>query len=361
MSKCVVHMMKMQMSAMGGIESHNQREHKSRKNNEIDYEKSKYNYDTVLKEDISYPKTVKNRIAELNLKKAVRKDAVVYCSFIVSSDKGFFERLGQKYLDKVGSEYDGWTLRDYEVAEPQKYEEFIREGSKEFFEKATDFFKERYGAENVINGTVHFDEATPHMHIGVVPVTKDNRLSAKQIFTPLELKQLQSDFAEQVGKEFDLERGKEGSQAKHLDELTFKVQKRQEQVAELDSEHKRLEFEISEQKAKTSTIKTELGKIRGVFDDIRAYMLAIMNKWQEFKKSPNKDTIQALEYIERIGHTEKFNEYCKEREKKMEQMEKQLHSKVFGSSESKNVFEDKASPFDTPKSKMEARKDGFSR
>ena len=39
------------------------------------------------------------------------------------------------------------------------------------------------GIENVINATVHMDEATPHMHLGIVPVTEDGRLSAKDIFT----------------------------------------------------------------------------------------------------------------------------------------------------------------------------------
>ena len=94
MSMCAVHMMKLKMSAMGGIQSHNQREHESKKNKEIDYAKSDNNYDVLLAENINYQRAVKERIAELNLKKAVRKDAVVYCSFIVSSDRDFFVGLG---------------------------------------------------------------------------------------------------------------------------------------------------------------------------------------------------------------------------------------------------------------------------
>ena len=93
MSKCAVHMMKMKSSAMGGIQSHNQREHESTKNKDIDYEKSDRNFDLVNDESINYQRAIKERIAELNLKKAVRKDAVTYCSFIVSSDRGFFEQL----------------------------------------------------------------------------------------------------------------------------------------------------------------------------------------------------------------------------------------------------------------------------
>ena len=93
MSKCAVHMMKMKMSAMGGIQSHNQREHESRKNKDIDYSKSDQNFELINYGSINYQTEVKQRISELNLNKAVRKDAVTYCSFIVSSDNLFFKRL----------------------------------------------------------------------------------------------------------------------------------------------------------------------------------------------------------------------------------------------------------------------------
>ena len=69
MSKCAVHMMKMKSSAMGGIQSHNQREHESTKNKDMDYEKSDRNFDLVNDESINYQRAIKERIAELNLKK----------------------------------------------------------------------------------------------------------------------------------------------------------------------------------------------------------------------------------------------------------------------------------------------------
>lgn len=40
--------------------------------------------------------------------------------------------------------------------------------------------EEEYGKENLLYATVHMDEITPHMHYGVVPITKDGRLSAKE-------------------------------------------------------------------------------------------------------------------------------------------------------------------------------------
>ena len=241
MSKCAVHMMKMKMGAMGGIQSHNQREHESRKNKEIDYNKSGQNYDVLTDSKINYYKAVKDRIEELNLKRAVRKDAVVYSSFIVSSDREFFITLGREEHIRQESEKESVSIGleepiPFEYCDEEYQQKCIAEGSRCFFEDAAAFFCERYGRKNVINATVHLDEATPHMHVGVVPVTKDGRLSAKTLFTPVELKQLQTDFARFVGTKYGLERGNEGSEVNHLDEVTFKLQKRYEQVQDLEEQ-----------------------------------------------------------------------------------------------------------------------------
>lgn len=224
---------------------------RKQKNKEIDYSKSEQNYDVLLDERINYQRAVKERIAELNLKKAVRTDAVVYSSFIVSSDREFFYGLGYdehiRKSNKVESVALGITpITDFEYCSEDYKNRCIAEGARNFFEDATKFFCDRYGKENIINATVHMDEATPHMHIGVVPVTKDGRLSAKTLFTPIELKQLQTDFARLVGAKYGLERGVEGSEATHLDEVTFKLKQRTEQLEVLEGQVQKLNREKSE-------------------------------------------------------------------------------------------------------------------
>ncbi len=63
--------------------------------------------------------------------------------------------------------------------------EFINQLSpaeqRQFFERAAAFLYEKIGKENVISAVVHMDEKTPHMHFSFVPITKDGRLSAKEI------------------------------------------------------------------------------------------------------------------------------------------------------------------------------------
>ena len=81
------------------------------------------------------------------------------------------------------------------------------------------FACERFGADNVVGAYIHLDEYTPHMHVFVVPVTmKESRyrgevrkdefgqpimkgvLDAKNIFSPLTIKQLWPDYAEYIEK-----------------------------------------------------------------------------------------------------------------------------------------------------------------
>ena len=186
MGFCVVHMQKMKMSAIGGIDSHINRKHESKTNTDIDYSKTNQNYSIgCICDDLR--KNVKEIIDNfVDTKKAIRKDAVVCCNFIITSDN--------------------------ETMSNMSFEE-----QKDFFERSWEFFAERYGAETIAHATVHMDEKTPHMHLGVVPITEDGRLSAKSLFTPLELKQLQTDFAKEVGAQFGLERGIEGSTNKHIE------------------------------------------------------------------------------------------------------------------------------------------------
>ena len=86
MGKCVVHMQKIKAGAVRGIQSHVNREHESKTNLDIDYSKSNENYSlwrcANWKSLIDY-----NIRLFAQDTKTVRKDAVVLCSFIITSDE----------------------------------------------------------------------------------------------------------------------------------------------------------------------------------------------------------------------------------------------------------------------------------
>lgn len=76
---------------------------------------------------------------------------------------------------------------------------------------------------------VHVDETTPHLHLNLIPIA-GGRLCAKKLFDRKALTALQTDLYREVGAKWSLQRGKEGSQAKHLDTAEFKAKKIIEQA-----------------------------------------------------------------------------------------------------------------------------------
>ena len=85
-----------------------------------------------------------------------------------------------------------------------------------FFTDCVNFIARQMGKENIISAVVHKDETSPHIHINVVPITPDNRLCAKYYFNG-KMSEWQTKVYEEVGRKWNLERGKEGSDAKHVD------------------------------------------------------------------------------------------------------------------------------------------------
>ena len=163
MSYLVLHMDKFKKDAIRGIQSHNRRERESHSNPDIDYSRSTGNYDLCETPSSSYAEAIQNRIDDLLMVKAVRKDAVHLCGLIVSSDKSFFTRIG-------------------------------KDETRRFFVEAAAYLTEFVGKENVISAMVHMDEKTPHMHFLHVPVTPDGRLNANKIYTRQSLRKLQSEL-----------------------------------------------------------------------------------------------------------------------------------------------------------------------
>ena len=240
----VVHMMKIKSGAVGGIQSHNNREHEPKTNPDVDMSRSEDNYDLISCDN--YKRSIKEKLSNLvESSRAVRKDAVVVCNFIVTSDNETMEALGA-------------------------------DRQREFFQDSVKWFSDRYGADRVLNATVHMDETTPHLHIGVMPITQDGRLSAKAIFTKTEMKAIQTEFARDVGEKYGLERGVEGSERTHLSEARFKEQKALEMANEHGAIAQELHVlaedckqELSEATRSLETVKQELSTMQDRKDTLQ--------------------------------------------------------------------------------------------
>ena len=252
----VVHMMKIKSGAVGGIQSHNNREHEPKTNPDVDMSRSEDNYDLIPCDN--YKRSIKEKLSNLvESSRAVRKDAVVVCNFIVTSDNETMDALGA-------------------------------DRQREFFQDSVKWFSDRYGADRVLNATVHMDETTPHLHIGVMPITRDGRLSAKAIFTKTEMKAIQTEFARDVGEKYGLERGVEGSERTHLSEARFKEQKALEMANEHGAIAQELQIiaedckqELSEATRSLETVKQELSTMQDRKDTLQGEITALEAKKEE--------------------------------------------------------------------------------
>ncbi|MBS6993264.1 MAG: plasmid recombination protein [Alistipes sp.] len=107
------------------------------------------------------------------------------------------------------------------------------------------WLRETFGAENVVSAVVHRDESTPHIHAAVVPIVTGERrkartaasetpgkrhyrpksaarprLCADDVMSRIRLKQYQDTYAAAMSK-YGLERGIDGSEARHITTQEF--------------------------------------------------------------------------------------------------------------------------------------------
>lgn len=236
MSYGIVRVQKMGAGSVKGIEIHDRREKEgiSHTNKDIDWERTRLNYNLHPDQNSNFQRAIKERISKLNLKRAVRKDAVVMGQVLVTSEHKFFE-------------------------------EMTRERQEQFFRDSYNFLADRYGKENVISATVHLDERTPHMHFNFVPVTPDGRLAAKSVLTRQSLIEQQTAFQERVGKQYGLERGLEGGKKRHLDVLEYKALTATERAQEALRS-------VSKAQERAQAIKDQIGPLRVEYEAKKAYV-----------------------------------------------------------------------------------------
>ena len=183
---------KIKLNGLMGIQHHLLDRDRVKTNPDIDLSRSHLNYfiENLTAENLN--SRVKARIKQINLKKRPRSDAVGLEDIVVKASQDFMLNV------------DAETREHY-------------------FTDALHFLQNRYGKENVMYCHCHLDESNPHIHVGIVPITPDGRLSAKSLFSPKTLEQLQTDFHRNVSSHYGLERG-EPHAKKYLPVQKFKAQ-----------------------------------------------------------------------------------------------------------------------------------------
>jgi hypothetical protein len=113
-----------------------------------------------------------------------RKDAVEAVELILTASPEFFLSMGKD--------------RD----EQAKHPEF-----NDWCKKTVAWAKNEFG-KNIIDISLHMDEASPHFHVLTIPFTDDGRLCAKEITRKGEMKRRHTEYAKAM-VQFGLERGED--------------------------------------------------------------------------------------------------------------------------------------------------------
>lgn len=210
-------------------------------NEQIDRSRTHLNYDLKDRGGLTACQYQQNLIGEIEDKtkarggKAIRKDAVTYCS---------------------------WVITVPETLPEEKH--------KDFFKGVYKFFAERYGEKNIVNADVHRDETRDHMHLGAVPIVYDKKkgfekLCAKELETQRSLskvhKELQKYLEIELGCAVDILNGATLNGNKSVAEL--KLETTLKEVSEAEKKLDELNEKISEAERELNEKKVEAEKIFG--------------------------------------------------------------------------------------------------
>jgi len=128
---------------------------------------------------------VQTRLDAMEFTRKIRTDAILAVEYMATTTPGHFDPDDRETIR-------AWAMRTVEWAQ------------------------RRHGVENVVAAHLHLDETTPNLHIMVVPITPDGRLSFKDYSRgKAALRDMHDDYQRAVS-DFGLERGERGSKRTHL-------------------------------------------------------------------------------------------------------------------------------------------------
>lgn len=273
---------KMKGGPAKSLEAHHERKKtKYASNPDIDVSRSSDNYHIIAPQHAYYYE-IQSRIEKAKCK--VRKDSVKFVDTIITASPEFFKNRP-----------------------PSEVEEYFR--------RAVDFMSGEVGRHNIFSATVHMDERTPHMHLCFVPLTKDNRLSAKEILgNRVKLTEWQDKFHTHMSERFEeLERGEPAIETgrKHIPVRLFK------QATALTQQKEEIQAVLDGINVLNATKKREkaLELMKKYYDGLRSFDSQL--KQVERGNTELQEAVQSLKcrendlerrlYREQQGHSEAVN------------------------------------------------------
>ena len=179
-----------------------------------------------------------------------------------------------------------------------------------------------YGRENILGAAIHLDESKPHLHLDVVPLTEDGRLSAKEIVGGKgKMHKKQTEWLEKMqDKRPDLNfvRKKDGVNGLELDKL-----KELTAIAEDKGEEKALNVLMSMHKQEKKKWDKEWERIKTADKalDVKAKEVAE----QEQKNDVARDELNAT-----VGPLKKLSDKLVKKTRDADKRERELNERECG-------------------------------
>lgn len=275
MSYAIIRNQNYKKDQLSYIYRHNERKNTNYSNKEINKSNSIKNY-SLKSCNTTYLNRLNQLIKQYDLKGRIIKTTNVVCEFIITSDKTFFETIGE-------------------------------EESKRYFQTAYNFVSEynELGEEFIISAKIHNDETTPHMHITFVPVVhkldkKSGKVSYKIACSEYwkgkdSYHKLQNSYyAYMKERGFELERGNiidnEHIPIEKLKKVTnFEVQEMFKETNQLEQEVVTDDIEILRENYKRvikkfNTLAKQYTRVKTITDDIIVKQEKLKQQNQELKE-----------------------------------------------------------------------------
>lgn len=154
------------------------------------------------------------------------------------------------------------------TASPEFFKLHDSQTADDFFRDCLEYHRQRYG--HVVSAVVHYDEQTPHMHVLSVPLTRDGRLSAREIVgNRVTMAHAQDMFFEQVGKSYGLERGVHMDGPEKRTHISAQENRLRELQVQVQHEEKRLQQLQHRADQTLQQLRTQTGQVRHAQRDLQ--------------------------------------------------------------------------------------------
>lgn len=196
------------------------------------------------------------------------------------------------------------------TASPAFFQGKTKAENDKFFQDCLKFHNEHFG--HIISAVVHYDETTPHMHIISVPLTKDNRLSARDVIgNKAKMSKTQDSFFEQVGKSYGLARGihMDGQEKKqHISAQEHELREIRQKIARGQEELEAIEHSKETARTRAQTARQTATELQKEVEQLR----------EERSKQHNSLKLLSASKIDRQKELKKINNTIRQKQHELE-------------------------------------------